>query len=145
MALEDTFPGLAHESHRITSPRDPRYNCIAWAAGDTTRWWWPDPFGQSYWPADVQREETLEAFIQAYVKLGYLPCDNGTYEPGCEKIVIYTQGKPTHAARQLTSGQWTSKLGQSFDIEHQTCQGVEGMVYGRAAQYLRRLTNSTTI
>ena len=30
------------------------YNCIAWAAGDTRWWWWPDP--NSYWPPGPSSE-----------------------------------------------------------------------------------------
>lgn len=36
-ALIERFPGLSSTSFKITSPFDPTYNCIAWAAGDTRR------------------------------------------------------------------------------------------------------------
>lgn len=39
--IEQLFPGLQGTSFEITSPRDRRYNCVAWAANDTRRWWWP--------------------------------------------------------------------------------------------------------
>jgi hypothetical protein len=49
-ALEAVFPGLVGKEYQITSPRDEVYNCIAWAAGVTNDWWWPDKAGQGYWP-----------------------------------------------------------------------------------------------
>lgn len=40
--LEELFPGLRETEYTLTSPEDRGYNCIAWAAGDLSRWWWPD-------------------------------------------------------------------------------------------------------
>jgi hypothetical protein len=33
--LHEVFPGLLGTAYRVTSPPDPDYNCIAWAAGVT--------------------------------------------------------------------------------------------------------------
>jgi len=99
-----------------SSPETPIYNCIAWAAFDTSHWWWPNDF----WPAGARRNETIGAFIAAYNTIGYDRCDNEDYEEGYEKIAIFADENdiPQHAARQLTSGRWTSKLGQGEDVEH---------------------------
>jgi len=61
-------------------------------------------------------------------------------EPGFEKIVIYVDDAdvPTHAARSLQNGMWTSKLGDEEDIEHATLRVVECLVYGTAKAYLKR-------
>lgn len=101
-----------------TSPSTPIYNCIAWAASDTNNWWWPTLNG--FWPANVPRELTLEAFELAYNTLGYSRCDNENLESGYEKIAIYVDNNniPQHAARQLQNGTWTSKLGKNIDVEH---------------------------
>ena len=141
--LEQLFPRLLQEGYRIESPRTPRYNCIAWAGGDTTRWWWPGgaPFGPYYWPDRVPAEETLESFELALgTQGGYQRCDSPDLEPGFEKIAVYVDeaGKPTHAARQLESGWWTSKLGRLEDIEHATLAALEGSAYGRVGLVLRR-------
>ncbi|HMD98104.1 MAG TPA: hypothetical protein VKM93_12350 [Terriglobia bacterium] len=40
--LPGDFPNLNAGNHEITSAASRLYNCIAWAAGDTQRWWWPD-------------------------------------------------------------------------------------------------------
>jgi hypothetical protein len=135
------FPSLNAGNHRITSDRSESYNCIAWAAGDETRWWWPDDqddFGISHWPEGVPRAEELDAFVAAFATLGYGVCEDGSLETGFEKVAIYSKdGLPTHAARQLPDGAWTSKLGQGFDIRH-TLEAIEGPAYGLASHFLTR-------
>jgi hypothetical protein len=83
------------------------------------------------------REETIAAFKKAFSAFGYEVCEHGKYEEGFRKIAVYAKGdKPKHAARQLESGQWTSKLGRSFDIEH-SLEALEGTHYGRVVLYFR--------
>lgn len=137
--FETHFPNLRAEGYKVTSDSDLRYNCIAWAAGDETRWWWPDAMDSYFWPLDASRDESIEAFVRAFGSLGYGPCPNGDLEPGVEKVAIYSSpnGKPTHAARQLTDGQWTSKLGCEEDIGH-TLDGLESPVYGSVVRFLKR-------
>ena len=60
LKLERLFPRLHGSAYQITSPPQPNYNCIAWAADNVTHWWWPDAYGQYYWPDKVTREETME-------------------------------------------------------------------------------------
>jgi len=129
-----------------TSPATPTYNCIAWSAKNTHRWFWPGP--DSYWPDNIPREETLQAFIMLYESMGYEICDNDSQEDGYEKVAIFVDqfNKPTHAARQVRDGRWSSKLGQSIDIEHDlqdvtpfTLSYSRGRTnYGRVAQILKR-------
>lgn len=133
------FPLLKPNNHRRTSDPTPDYNCIAWAAGDASIWWWPDQAAMCYWPEGVAREETLAAFVAAYGTLGYALCDDNGLEKGLEKIAIYAKnGVPTHAARQLKNGEWTSKLGRHEDIEH-ALGALEGSEYGKVAIYLSRV------
>ena len=93
---------------------------------------WPDALHLYYWPPEIPRTETLEAFIKAFEIFGYRVCNCIAYEEGFEKVAIYidTHGKPTHAARQLSSGNWTSKLGQLEDIEHAALDNIAGQWYG---------------
>ena len=137
--IQTRFPNLrSGEGYRETSPCTDEYNCIAFAAGDEDNWWWPDP--DSYWPDGVPREEKLDAFIDAYSTRGFETCDDGKLEANFEKIVIYLDkfGTPSHAAIQLASGIWKSKLGEGWDIEHDTVQGVEDGSYGKAFQFMKR-------
>jgi hypothetical protein len=120
----------------VTSPVDPRYNCIAWAAGDKRRWWWPSPDG--YWPRGVPRIETVEAFFQAYGTVGFEVAQGPELDAALEKVAIYTlAGQPTHAARQLPTGRWTSKCGRNVDLEHDLRE-LEGPTYGRATHFMSR-------
>lgn len=127
-SLLAAFPNLIQ--FEITSPRDFDYNCIAWAVERDDAWLWPDSSGTATWPEDAPREETLDAFHIAFESLGYNKCESDDLEPGLTKIAVFAfDGQPTHAARQLADGRWTSKCGQSFDITHELSE-LEGTTYG---------------
>jgi hypothetical protein len=94
--------------------------------------------GISTWPATVPREETVSAFVAAFQSLGFIPGADETLEPGFEKVALYAmEGQPKHAARQLASGIWTSKLGALADIEH-TLGGIVGDWYGTVIEIFKR-------
>jgi hypothetical protein len=118
------------------------YNCIAWAAGKNDKWWWPIDDPCAFWPIPIDPIDpvSLEQFIKAFESEGYLKCDTALFENGFEKVAIYVDasGEPTHAARQLPDGVWTSKMGKGEDIEHDTLQVVEGGQYGTAKAFLKR-------
>ncbi|WP_449329012.1 DUF7689 domain-containing protein [Schlesneria paludicola] len=138
-SLEAIFPNLATTQYSRTSNPTRLYNCIAWAAGVNDKWWWPGPKNFGFWPKGVRREETIDAFIEAFATLGYEICPTrDRFEPELEKVAIYTRaGIPTHAARQLQDGMWTSKCGDGIDISH-TLEGLASPYYGRATVYLSR-------
>ena len=138
------FPNLSSDTCHITSPRKRKYNCIAWAAGSNAMWWWPDLFGKDYWPSGAPREENIEAFVVAFESQGYELCEDGTLEPGFEKVSLFAKSSyhgmatPTHAAIQLENGHWSSKLGKLEDIEHYELEAVSGPAYGAPVKFLRR-------
>lgn len=101
--IESLFPDLADAGYRITSPATADYNCIAWAAKDVENWWWPDPFGDYFWPSPAAREETLEAFAAAYNSLGYEPSASAEMEAGVEKIGICQRLRSADARRASTA------------------------------------------
>lgn len=82
----------------------------------------------------------MKAFVEAYETIGYQRCEDGVCESQFEKIAIFADaaGVPTHAARQLQDGTWTSKLGPWEDIAHQSVDGVAGAEYGAPVVFLRR-------
>jgi hypothetical protein len=138
--LEQIFPGLAGSDYRVTSARDRDYNCIAWAVGDSHKWWWPGTdVEREYWPPGVPRERTQDAFVAVFASLGCTVCEGENPEAGYEKIALFADvdGKPTHAARQLPNGRWSSKLGKSEDIEH-GLHDLEGTLYGKVLLILKR-------
>ncbi len=137
--IDQFFPGLQSSEWRVTSPQDDGYNCIAWAAGEDDVWWEPDPMDQYFWPSDIPRKSTVSAFVEAFGQRGFQPCDSYEVQEGFEKVAVYTDrdGTPTHMARQLPSGRWTSKLGGLEDIEHDL-EALEGSGYGRVAVVMGR-------
>ncbi|MCX4139389.1 hypothetical protein M0D68_14430 [Paraburkholderia sp. SEWSISQ10-3 4] len=132
------FPAINRDTFAVTSPQDPHYNCIAWAADENDVWWWPSP--DAYWPDGLPlRDESVQNFTAAFETIGYLPCDDGSLEEGYEKVVIYSvSGMAKHMARQLPDGAWTSKLGKAFDVRHGADLDVSGEVYGECTHYMRR-------
>lgn len=134
------FPFLNDATCRLASPPDERYNCVGWAAGDSTRWWWPLSRPRFFWPSDAPLDETIECFILVFGRLGYDHRTDESSEPGRQKVAIFVDrgGKPTHAARQLQCGWWASKLGEDVDIEHEL-RAIEGPLYGRVALILGRV------
>jgi len=127
--LRALFPSLRDCPRQLTSPYDETYNCIAWAAGDVSNWWWPTPGSKpNYWPEGIPTVETVPAFIQAFASLGYVVCDDGSLEPGFDKVALYADehGIPTHMAKQLPDGTWSSKIGELPDIQHDSLEGLEG-------------------
>ena len=139
--IEETFPALAKSGFQITSPVDKRYNCIAYAAGDTANWWWPFPADvrEVFWPAGATRAESLAAFRGAFATLGFTECGTEEFEPGFEKIALFAndQAVPLHAARQQAGGRWTSKLGEREDIAH-NLRDLEGETYGTVMLIMKR-------
>lgn len=138
--IEHYFPGIADWGYVVTSDITCEYNCIAWAAGDDTRQWWPSPDdGSAYWPSEAPRALTLDAFATAYATLGYVACEGDDHEVGFEKIALFADasGEPTHAARQLDETGWTSKVGRLQDIRH-PLRALEGESYGRVVRVMKR-------
>src|SRR4051812_32299385 len=124
-----SLPRLTAENYRVSSSATWDYNCVAWAVGVTNAWWWP--LERWYSPEGVARAETIPAFMAAFANLGYTPGSTPDLEAGIEKVALYAVGEtPTHAARQLPDGRWTSKLGPSIDIEHTRPEDVAGGTYG---------------
>jgi hypothetical protein len=135
------FPRLQASAYVKTSRPLPRYNCVAWAVGDTSKWWWPHPYDRHcYWPPGFLREETVPIFVDVFRTFRYVPCSLPTPEVSFEKVALFTDagGVPTHAARQLISGVWSSKLGEGHDIAHHSLSDLEGGIYGWPALFLRR-------
>ncbi|HKR59036.1 MAG TPA: hypothetical protein VJS64_04830 [Pyrinomonadaceae bacterium] len=149
--VQSQLENLTDGSFEKTSDVSGAYNCIAHAAYDSRRKWWPIPLQHArldrHWPDGVPRRRTIRVFRLAFEKEGYELCDDGSLEEGFEKVVLYVSdtataedplNAPTHMARQLPCGKWTSKLGEDIDIVHDIPERVTGRVYGRIELYMRR-------
>lgn len=144
--LEQRFPKLRPGIYRIKSPRDPKYNCFAFAANDTRHIWeytGPGRLGGYFWPVVVQGD-SLDDFIRVYELLGFQVCETSDLEPGVVKIAIYVDrdSLPSHVARQTRGGTWKSKLGKrGKDIEHDSLDLLEGDEqdeYGQVAKLMKK-------
>ena len=165
--LENDFPNLASAGYDKTSDQtggqldDGSYNCIAWAAEDVHhKFWWPNIYG--HWPFWIRRQETVRCFIWTFFWLGYVKCRHSRREFAFDKVVLYAIHKsghpttppnhlrdfddwiPTHMARQMPDGTWTSKCGTNEDITHFTldaleCHGPNTASYGTPVIYMKRL------
>ena len=135
--LIEAFPNLSEEDFEIVEQSSERYNCIAYAAGDTSQLWWPDEIG--YWPPWATNDERIDSLKEAFAGLEYEQCDDGDIEDGYEKVALYEdQGDFQHAALQMPNGRWRSKMGQGPVIEHRSPESLSGGMYGDVAVYMRR-------
>ena len=138
------FPRLSGTTYRRTSPRDSRYNCIAWAANDVARWWAPEEVpgerrDRYYWPPRATRGYEPYCLVEVFEEIGYERCSESELEHGFQKVALYAaEGAWRHAARQLPSGRWTSKIGPNEDIEHESPASLCGAAYGFVYCYMRR-------
>ena len=137
--LEEVCPILKEISYKITSPRDARYNCVAYAVGDLQNFWYDVAIKGYYWPPGVPSADTLEGWIKVFEIHGYRETQDSSLEPEYEKIAIYaSEHYPEHVARQKASGAWTSKMGKDIDIEHPSLECLEGDSYGKVVKIMKR-------
>jgi hypothetical protein len=144
LELEEDCPGLRESPYTIKSPRNPRYNCIAFAIGDLTQFW--DDLGLPegvrvngyYWPPGAPTAGTLSGWVKVFEIHGYAETDDNSLEADYEKVAIYGSDiGAEHVARQKASGIWASKMGKGVDIEH-TLEGLEGEFPGTVVKIMKR-------
>jgi hypothetical protein len=138
--LESRHPNLS-QGYTVTSRKNPKYNCVALAAGDFKSWWEPSDEPGCYWPREnVAMRDSVENYVKVFELLHYSRCASPSLEQGFEKIAIFEDkdGQFTHIAKQLSNGAWKSKLGQCEDIEHNSLAALADDVYGLPVIYMRR-------
>ena len=145
---------------RIINPNDPRfisvsseasraYNCIAWALGIRDQWWEPHSpgsiaEGRGYWPDGLPHDRAPETLRELFRQQRFVDCEDGDLDPRSVKIALYQMPekdgsyKWTHVARQLRTGLWTSKLGDSYEVTHQRPEDLDGHLYGDVYAYLAK-------
>jgi hypothetical protein len=128
------WPRLGHH-YKIIGPATKKYNCIAWSLGITSRKEWPG--------------YRLQDFDQLYGQHGFHRISKLDYrkQDGVEKVVLFgkkgEQGiRCTHAARQMSDGNWTNKLGALPLIKVPSPDLLAGPAYGSpVAVYVRKKSN----
>ena len=122
----------------LTSPEDPRYNCVAFAVGDVSQFWYDIKINGYYWPTGARSADTIEGWVDVFEIHGYRETTDRSLESEFEKIAIYATGdEPQHVARQKASGLWTSKAGKGKDFEHEL-EALEGDFYGQVVKIMKR-------
>lgn len=135
--IANAFPNLQNEDFKIVGPSTEDYNCIAYAAGDSNRWWWPD--GINYWPDWAPLEKSIESLLEAFAGLGFERCENAETEDGYQKLALYEEnGAMKHAAVLLPNGRWRSKMGQGPVIEHNSPESLANGIYGSPTVFMKR-------
>lgn len=148
--LRDRLTQLRSQFFEVKSGSTKGYNCVAYAAGDDTRWWEPivapDPVGEEmggyYWPEDPEIPAwfSVTAIEQIFAKGGYKACEDSRRVPGAEKIAIYgtDSTNATHVAKQRLDGVWISKMGRFADIEHGPPEDLQGGTIGQIQRFMIR-------
>jgi hypothetical protein len=152
-SIQRDFPNLRRSKWYLKSPHTIVYRCIAWAACETHRSWWPMDCPRHlyppevYWPSHLPvSDESIANFVNAFVDTkGYSPCGRDTsFEFGYQKVAIYAKSEngslvTKHMARQHLLGfGWLSKLGTGRDIFHPKVEDLHGNLYGTVEQVLKR-------
>ena len=139
MELERWIPSLTRAEYELTSPPAAEYNCVAWAADDTTNRW-EDLNDDWYWPIGASlRDGTMASLVEAFAALGYEQCDDAKLDDGYEKVALYgSPQKWRHAAKQLPDGRWSSKCGFLDDIAHNDLSDIYCDAYGVLQCIMRR-------
>lgn len=139
------FPKLLSDPYfKITSKPTPEYNCISWAMVKSDRWT-QCPSGTkiydgvSWWPPEAKNGLEISCLIDAFEKMGHEICETGELESGFRKVALYCDNNNhwTHAARLLSNGFWTSKLGAWIDIQHGDPYSIEGPAYGNVYCFMK--------
>jgi hypothetical protein len=82
---------------------------------------------------------SLATLCKMFEDFGYQRCTTGTHEKGFHKVALYgLNGVVKHAAIQLETKGWSSKLGKDVDIRHDSVSGVMGQAYGDILQFMKR-------
>lgn len=137
----DSLPNIVGKYKRTSDPSI-KYNCLAHAVG--VDWGWfepPNHLPGYYWPPGIDAEWNDKTIKEVLSRFGYKELADGSdLEEGYDKIAVYgdTEG-PTHFARQLPNGSWSSKLGELIDVQHDTLECLFGADhYGEILYYVKR-------
>lgn len=102
------------------------------------------PLPGYYWPPGADRGEGEDSLKTAFEAIGYEACVGGDLEAGYEKVALYINelGFWTHAAKQESNGEWSSKLGNEEDIRHPHPHCFGGSAYGNVVYFMRRAVSA---
>jgi hypothetical protein len=132
------FPNSEKEPIKIDSPETSDYNCVAWILGKTNNWYEPD---EEYdWIEGLPMSDDLNTMQAFFEHFGFQVCEKfDNFDSSIELIAIFAkEGIFTHVAKLLKNGNWTSKLGNSYDVEH-GLESISNGLYGEVALYMQKI------
>lgn len=138
------WPQLKDEDFEFKSKRTTLYNCLAWAINNDKEIVEMFYFQKKHGLDANNLDHSVKGYAEILNKFyGFIECENGDYEDGFEKIVLYgdVHDDWQHAARLLKAGLWVSKLGAWEDIEHLNLDCLNGEDYGEPKVFMKRKLN----
>lgn len=133
---------MPHVGGRYERSSDPTidYNCLSWAVERIDTFFDPLYHLPGYsWPPGVIRSWSIEGCSGVLEFYGYVRCDDGSFEDGVTKVVMFLgNGVPTHFARQVQGDKWTSKLGDAIDIVHDDLECIICEGYGEPRYFFKK-------
>lgn len=116
------------------------YNCIAWAMGTDIMWIGDNDIPWQWWPSGAPKDMNKQSLVDAFMALGFVICDDDSYEEGFRKVALYGIGSEwTHAARVLDTTKYHSKFGCNCDGFHNSDPNLfVGTIYGSVYKYMKR-------
>jgi hypothetical protein len=147
--FDNHFPNIkaaAIDWNAASKPSE-KYNCMGFAVGDM-KWWQPPRLPDmvdnpgDYWPDNVDKIDTIEAFIDAAKTARFSECETSDWEERLEKIVLCyrmvgEKKEFSHAAKLMSPGVWKSKFSDMSDVEH-SLFGLDDSAYGNGRKFMRR-------
>jgi len=126
------------------------YNCFGFALG-YNQWWEPPVFidelianEEAIWPLGLSESLDIDNYIAAARTERFYVSQDAMWEESCDTIMLYfttNDRKFQHAARQVSSGVWSSKLGTGSDITH-AIDGIDRIDFGTGRIYMKRAIQS---
>ena len=125
------------------------YNCIAHSLGYNHITIWPISKRFWVWDKTLPYINTINNFVSLYRKFNYEICEDSSWEFEYDKIALYISvlsGRNTvsHAAKQIDSYWWSSKIGGDELFEH-TLEAIENKNVGTKYVFLKRPKNLSSL
>jgi hypothetical protein len=86
--LEQMGPNFLTTPCTNAGCKDPRFNCVAYAVGDLTQFWYDVNIKSYHWPPGARNSDAMEAWTDVFRFHGCHETDDRSLEPEYEKIAI---------------------------------------------------------
>ena len=134
---------------KIVEQDDINFNCIAHSLGIRNMSIWPAKLELWVWDKSLPYINTINNFVNLYRKFNYEICEDSSWEPDYDKIALYIsilscRNTVSHAAKQIDSYWWSSKMGGDELFEHDL-EAIENKNVGTKYVFLKRPKNLSSL